>query len=68
MPEIKPGIKLPKTDLHWKTANDYFHSMLPMSLIDRRLILSHYATLERLKVKRRSSHARNSMQKLNNMF
>ena len=34
MPVIKPGIKLPKTDSQWKTANDYFHSMLPMSLID----------------------------------
>ena len=34
MPVIKPGIKLPKTDSQWKTANDYFHAMLPMSMID----------------------------------
>ena len=34
MPVIKPGIKLPKTDSEWKTANDYFHAMLPMSMID----------------------------------
>jgi len=34
MPVIKPGIKLPKTDSQWKAANDYFHAMLPMSMID----------------------------------
>ena len=34
MPVIKPGIKLPKTDSQWKTANDYFRAMLPMSMID----------------------------------
>ena len=34
MPEMKPGIKLSKTDSQWKTANKHFHSMLPMSLIE----------------------------------
>ena len=34
MPVIKPGIKLPKTDSQWKTANDYLRAMLPMSMID----------------------------------
>ena len=33
-PIIKPGIKLPKTNSQWQSANDYFHTMLPISLID----------------------------------
>ena len=30
---IKPGIKLPKTYSQRKTGNDYFHAVLPMSMI-----------------------------------
>ena len=33
-PIIKPAIKLPKTNSQWQSANDYFHAMLPISLID----------------------------------
>ena len=34
MPTIKSRIKLPKTDAQWKSANDYFQLMLPISMID----------------------------------
>ena len=34
MPIIKTGIKLPKTNSQWQSANDYSHTMLPISLID----------------------------------
>ncbi|XP_065066053.1 uncharacterized protein LOC135691968 [Rhopilema esculentum] len=34
VPEIKPGIKLPKKDEQWKTANTYFAATLPLTEIN----------------------------------
>ena len=34
LPDVKAGVKLPKTDNHWNIANSYFKSTLPVSSID----------------------------------
>ena len=34
LPDVKAGVKLPKTDDHWNIANSYFKSTLLVSSID----------------------------------
>ena len=34
LPDVKAGVKLPKTDNHWNIANSYLKSTLPVSSID----------------------------------
>ena len=34
LPDVKVGVKLPRTDDHWNIANSYFKSTLPVSSID----------------------------------
>ena len=38
LPSVKPGIKLPKSDLDWQLANSYFAAALPISGIDKSII------------------------------
>ena len=38
LPNIKPGIRLPKTDLDWKLANDFFVGALPIADINKKPI------------------------------
>ena len=38
LPNIKPGIRLPKTDLDWKLANDFFLGALPIADINKKPI------------------------------
>ena len=33
MPNVKPGVKLPKSEFQWKLANEYFHAILPIAEI-----------------------------------
>ena len=35
LPNIKPGVKLPKGDDQWKLANDYFAASMPISDFDK---------------------------------
>ena len=33
MPNVKPGVKLQKSEFQWKLANEYFHAILPIAEI-----------------------------------
>ena len=35
LPSVKPGIKLPKSDLDWQLASSYFAAAMPISEIDK---------------------------------
>ena len=34
-PSLKPGVKLPKSETDWKTANSFFHLNLPVEAINK---------------------------------
>ena len=38
MPDIKPGVRLPTSDLDWKLANDFFIGELPLADVNNKPI------------------------------